>query len=283
MNKNILIINIDSKIPNLALKKIEKYHKEKGDKVIFDFPLMAHKADKIYVSCIFTKNRYLTQEWEKYQKAQIGGTGYNLYTKLPPEIENIKPRINWGFTTRGCIRKCCFCFVPEKEGNIKVIGDIYDIWDNKNKDLVIMDNNILAVPNHFKKICLQLRKEKIRVDFNQGLDIRLLNEDLIQELKTISHKEYKFAWDGKEDLEYKFQWLYKHLKRCTIFVLCGFKNTFEENLEKFNIIKNIGHNGYCMRYETVYKEKRYIQLARWVNQHHIFNTMSFEDFLKKVG
>ena len=67
------------------------------------------------------------------------------------------------------------------------MGDIYDIWDGKSKTLTIMDNNILGKPDHFKKICAQLREEKVRVDFNQGLDIRLLDDTLIKELKTIPH------------------------------------------------------------------------------------------------
>lgn len=277
---NILLIDIDSKIPNLALKKIEKYHLDKGDNVTWNSPLEVCISDKIYVSCIFTKNRNKCIEWE--DKAEIGGTGYDLYKKLPDEIENIKLKINWGFTSRGCIRKCSFCVVPDKEGMIRPVGDIYDIWDGKNKDIVIMDNNILALKDHFKKICSQIRKEKLCVDFNQGLDLRLLNDEFCQELKTIRHKEYKFAWDLEdENMIEKLEYAYANLKRCTIFVICGFpKDNFDLVKNKFEIIKKIGHNGYAMRHENVYYDKKYIQLARWVNQHHIFQSYTFENFLK---
>lgn len=277
---NILIIDIDSKIPNLALKKIEKFHIDKGDKVTWNFPLMRHNADKIYVSCIFTENKDQCKEWEGL--ADIGGTGYDIYKKLPDEIESVKPRINWGKTTLGCPNKCSFCFVPRKEGGIRVdpnSPDIYDIWDGKSRDITEMSNNILALPEHFKKICGQLRKEKLRVDFNQGLDIRLLTDDLIAELKTIRHKEYHFAWDGQEDLTDKFRWLYSELKRCTVYVLCGYSTTFKQDLDKCTRLKEIGHNGYCMRYETVKKDPAYILLATWVNQHHIFQTKTWDEFL----
>jgi len=50
----VLLIDIDSKIENLALKKIEKYHLDKGDEVVWNFPLMP--VDKTYVSCIFSWN-----------------------------------------------------------------------------------------------------------------------------------------------------------------------------------------------------------------------------------
>ena len=53
---NILLLNIDSTIPNLALKKIEKYHKDRGDEVIWDMAI--EQVDKTYVSCIFPKNKY---------------------------------------------------------------------------------------------------------------------------------------------------------------------------------------------------------------------------------
>lgn len=274
---NVAIINIDSKIPNLALKKIEKYHIDRGDTVSWDNELIAHVSDRVYVSCVFTKNKDKCLEW--VGRAEIGGTGWDIKKKLPPEIDSVNPRINWGFTTRGCIRKCPFCFVPEKEGDIHVVGDIYDIWDGKAKELTIMDNNILASGDHFFKICQQIKKEKIIVDFNQGLDVRLLTDDMCSVLKSIRHKEYKFAWDGKERLTDKFRWVYERLGRCTIMVICGFPNdNFHEVMRKFITLKRMGHGACCMRHENVYHMKKYITLARWVNQHHIFHGMSFCQF-----
>ena len=247
------------------------------DEVIWNNPLFAHVVDKIYVSCIFTKNKNLCNEWEG--RADIGGTGYDLKKKLPEEIESIKPKINWGFTTRGCIRKCDFCFVPEKEGKIHSVGDVYDIWDGKSKSLIIMDNNILGLPSHFQTICEQLKKEKIKVDFNQGLDIRLLNNKNVELLKSIKHAEYKFAWDGNEDLTDQLKYAKESFGQCTIFFICGFNRNFEQDLNRANKIKELGHCGYAMRHENVNKNKMYIQLARWVNQHHIFKKMTFEEFL----
>jgi hypothetical protein len=145
-----------------------------------------------------------------------------------------------------------------------------------------MDNNILAIPEHFKKICKQLQKEKLIVDFNQGLDLRLLTDELAGILKQTRHKEYKFSWDNLDwEFEEKLKWVYEKLRRCTIFVLCGFKSTFENDLKKFEIIRKIGHNGYAMRYETVTKDKKYIKLARWVNQHHIFQSFTFKEFIER--
>ena len=98
----VLLIDIDSTIPNLALKKIEKYYIDKGDTVTWNNSLDRLISDKIYVSCIFPENKNKCRDWEG--SAEIGGTGYDIKKKLPEEIEMVKPKINWGFTTRGCIR-----------------------------------------------------------------------------------------------------------------------------------------------------------------------------------
>lgn len=263
----IAIINIDSKIPNLALKKIEKYHLDKGDKVIWDFPLIP--VDKTYVSIVFDWNK---GQANQYPNAEMGGSGYDLHKNLPPEIERIKPKINYGFTTRGCIRNCYFCIVPQKEGKVRIEGDIYDIWDGKSKELVIMDNNILALPKHFKHICAQLRKEKLRVDFNQGLDHRLLTEDLYKELKSLRHiHEIRFAYD---DIKYKptvlkaLALIKKYRKRdweTRWYIYISEKDTFDTVYKRMKLLQEYKQGVYVMRDKKVYKEPMFIALASWGN------------------
>ena len=281
----ISIIDIDSKIPNLALKKIEKYYLDKGEQVEWNNELMALSSEKIYVSCVFTKNRAMCKEWES--RAEIGGTGYDLAIKLPPEIDNIKPRINFGFTTRGCIRNCYFCFVPKKEGKVYIEGDIYDIWDGKSKEIILMDNNILAMPGHFKLVCSQIRKENLKVDFNQGLDHRLLTEDLAQELLTIKHiHEIRFAFDDiafkptvlKAIKILKDKGLRKWGSRWYVYV--GEKDTFDSVFERMNILREQEQCCYVMRDEKVYDKPEYIALASWSNYMGAFKQDPKEIFAK---
>ncbi len=274
----ILLIDIDSKIPNLALKKIEKYHLDQGDKVIWDMPLFAHLSDKIYVSCIFEKNRKLCFHWEG--QAIIGGSGYDIKVKLPEEIEEIKPRINLGFTSRGCIRNCKFCIVPEKEGKVRPVGDLLDLWDGKSKDVVLLDNNILALPDHFKSICKQARDNNIRLDFNQGLDCRLLNQNMINDLKSIRHLELRFAWD---DLSYEKDVvrtidLMKE-QRCAWYLLTGFNTTFKEDLYRAEYLRSRNQVAFIMRYNFS-KDRKLIPLSQWVNKRNWFRGMTWEEFLK---
>ncbi|MAF80085.1 hypothetical protein CL629_03345 [bacterium] len=275
----VLIIDIDSKIPNLALKKIEKYHADRGDEVIWNFPLMKNQVDKIYVSSIFNWNKHLTSEWEGL--AEIGGSGWNLQKTLPKEIDDVKPIINMGFTMRGCTRKCHFCIVPEKEGKSYVVGDIYDLWDGKSKTLVLFDNNILTLPDHFKLICSQIKKEGIKVDFNQGLDIRLMTKETAELLKTIKHEEYRFAFDDLSLVKSVEKGI-KILKDAKInrafwYVYCD--ENFESALERLLILKRLGQRTYLMRDRRVRGIKKYNMLANWSNCLGAMAKMDFFEYI----
>ena len=277
----VLVIDIDSKIPNLALKKVEKYHTDRGDEVMWNMPLAKDIADKIYVSCVFTKNKTRCDIWEGF--AEIGGSGYSLKVKLPPEIESVKPRINYGFTTRGCIRSCKFCIVPEKEGKIRVEGDLLDLWDGRAKQVIIMDNNILALPDQFELVCKQARDNHIKIDFNQGLDHRLLTPNIVEIMTSISHTEYRFAFDYPAYLpsvEKAIKLLRQGgINRCNWYMLVGFDTTPEEDLMRANYLRDNNQRAYVQRYETHYSDPFYIGLARWVNQPHLFVGMTWQEFL----
>ncbi len=214
----------------------------------------------------------------------IGGTGFDLTTQLPPEVENIKPHLNFGFTTRGCIRRCKFCVVPQKEGMIRIEGDLVDLWDGKSKDIKLFDNNILALPEHFAVICQQARVHKLRLDFNQGLDHRLLTPEIVDIMKSISHVEYRFAFDHPNYLptvERAINLLQKNgIKRCNWYVLVGFNTTPQEDISRLNYLRERKQIAYIQRYAARKTELFYVALARWVNQHHIFRGMTWEQFLE---
>lgn len=283
MGKRILIIDIDSKIKNLALYKIAKYYEEKHYEVIWNYPLAKGTVEQIYVSCIFTKNKEKCQEWEGI--AEIGGSGYDILKELPQDMGQIRPRINLGFTTRGCIRKCKFCIVPEKEGAIHIEGDLLDLWDGKSRDIVVLDNNILALPDHFRLICKQARDNGIRLDFNQGLDHRLLDKDIVDELRRTRHIEYRFAFDHpsyQKTVSRAIDLLQEGgIRRCSWYVLVGFDTTIDEDLDRLNYLRSRNQNAYVQRFESCYHKKEYISLARWANQHHLFQALTWEQFKEK--
>jgi hypothetical protein len=268
----VLLINIDSTIPNLALNKCEMYHLERGDEVIWDMPLFALDAERTYVSCIFPENKNKCLPYTSNKNVFIGGSGWDINAKLPPEIDAMKPKINWGFTTRGCIRNCYFCYVPKMEGMIRVVGDIYDFWDGKSKEITIMDNNILALPEHFKMICQQIRKEKLRVDFNQGLDCRLVTDEIAKDILSIKHiQEIRFAFDDirtQPQVEKCIQTLRRNgLKDWGTRWYCYVSptDTFENVYKRMKFLQDNKQAVYVMRDKEITKKPEFIALASWGN------------------
>lgn len=280
----ILLLNIDSKLPNIALKKIEMWHKQRGDEIIWDMPMMLGGTDRAYASCVFTKNRHKLENYKNLSPDLIvGGSGWDFVTMLPSEIEAMKPKINYGFTTRGCIRKCPFCIVPQKEGYIRIVGDLLDLWDGKARKVVMLDNNILALPEHFRMICQQAMENGIKVDFNQGLDHRLLTPDIVGIMANVSHTEYHLAFDDpahKKSVGKAIGMLREGgINRCIWYVLVGYNTTPEEDLARLNYLREMNQRAFLQRYEAHYFDPFYTALADWVNQRHLFATKTFQEFL----
>ena len=108
---NVLLVDVDSKIPNLALMKISAWHKAQGDNVGFAI----ENPDKVYISCVFKKNAGQAKGIARFYPSaeiDIGGSGIDLKKGLPEEIEMIKPdydlypsTYSQDYTTRGCGRK----------------------------------------------------------------------------------------------------------------------------------------------------------------------------------
>lgn len=176
--------------PNLALMKISAWHKARGDTVEWWNPMFPY--DRVYSSKVFTftpECAYLPPDTVK------GGTGYGIYEDLPEEIDAMFPDYSIypdckhaiGFLTRGCIRHCPWCVVPRKEGAIRPYRTWWEIKRPDSRDIVFMDNNILACPHGIEQIRDMIGQD-VRVDFNQGLDARLISPEvaaLLARLKWI--------------------------------------------------------------------------------------------------
>lgn len=173
--------------PNLALMKLSAYHKARGDKVEWWNGLTTF--DKVYSSKIFTfsqENPYLPPNTIK------GGTGYGEYGELPPEVDAMYPDYSIfphckhaiGFLTRGCIRNCSWCIVPTKEGTIRPYQTWRAVKRHDSRDIVFMDNNVLASPFGIEQIEDMIGQD-VRVDFNQGLDARLITRDVAAALSRL--------------------------------------------------------------------------------------------------
>lgn len=279
------IINIDSKIPNLALEKVRKYYIDKGF-TINDQPIFVGIVPT-FISVVFDWNKNKVEKYEGLPNVYIGGSGYDLKSKLPKEIEMVNPKINMGFTTRGCIRECPFCIVPEKEGKIKAVADIYDIWDGKAKEITLFDNNIFAHKKHFKLIASQLIKENLSIDFNQGLDIRLLNNEYCEILEQLKfNKDVRFALDDfnliplvREKLSLLRK--YKIRKNYFFYVISGFDTSFEDDYARLKFLKKENCRPYLQRHKSVKGKRIYTRCSQWVNQFWTFQKYDFKTFIRE--
>lgn len=318
--KKIGLIDVDHhNFPNIALMKISAWHKKLGNSVEWYTPFEHY--DIVYVSKVFS----FSEDWREPINADnviYGGTGYQIenrngkevfdyigsydiigklfYSTLPDIIEHIYPDYSiypmytedtaYGFLTRGCPRGCTFCHVQEKEGMLShKVADLSEFWRGQ-KNIVLCDPNILACRD-WKPLLQQLIDSKACVDFNQGLDIRMMTEEKVEMLSKIKIKEIHFAWDRYQDKDIilpKLK-LFSEIKykdknqghNAIVYVLVNFDTTIEQDLERIYTLREMGYWAYIMIYDKEHADPIYKDLSRWVNNRRIFaRCKRFEDYKK---
>lgn len=290
--------------PSLPLMKLSAYHKAMGDEVEMYMPI--NQYDLVYASKVFSFTDDIdTNSVIQADEVRRGGTGYCINVKngrevfdnsknssLPREIEHIYPdyalypqyKYAVGFLTRGCPRNCGFCVVGEKEGLCsKQDADLNEFWRGQ-KEIKLLDPNILACENN-ESLLKQLAESKARVDFTQGIDIRLTNPDNIELLNKIKVTMLHFAWDNpKQDLTKYFRRFSEHTKiksdrNKVVYVLTNYNSTLEEDLYRIYKLRELGYSPYVMIYQKENAPKVIRRLQRWVNCRWIFHSVErFEDY-----
>lgn len=173
--------------PNLALMKLSAYYKRLGADVGWWLPL--EQYDQVFSSKVFT---FTPEEVMLPPNTMKGGTGYGDMVELPRHIDAMFPDYTLypqcdhaiGFLTRGCIRSCPWCIVPKKEGQIKAYRDWREVKRPDSRDIVFMDNNVLACDHGLEQIQSMIG-QGVRIDFNQGLDARLITSEVAEMLARL--------------------------------------------------------------------------------------------------
>lgn len=312
------LIDVDGhNFPNLPLMKLSAWHKTKGDTVEWYEPLfhsIGEPFDRVYMSKVFS-NEY-TPDFPYFINAKEivkGGSGYcislvdgkEVFDKskdinLPYEIEHIYPDYSiyydkipevrntaYGFLTRGCPRACDFCHVEGMQGRKSIkVADLSEFW-NGQKNIVLLDPNITACRD-WKLLFQQLIDSKAWIDFSQGLDIRMMDEEKTEMLKQMKIKQVHFVWDKYEDKDIvvaKFK-QFKEItqwdkRKLSVYVLTNFDTTHEQDLERIYALRELGYWPYVMVYNKNQLPKRHkaLKVQRWVNMRAVFeSTPKFEDY-----
>lgn len=299
------LIDVDGHhFPNLALMRISSYHKKSGDDVSWWWTDFEH-YNIVYMSKVFS-DAY-SQDVPEPLNADVvikGGTGYQIhlvdgkevYDKetdriLPNEVEkcfpdySIYPQYDFAIsmTSRGCPRGCAFCHVASKEGRCsRKVADVCDFYAGQ-KHIEVLDPNITACRDKHD-LFQQYAETGATVTFNQGLDIRMLTNQDIEDLNRIKVRDIHFAWDNpKDDLEGKFADWAKGFRRKSnvgmVYVLTNYGSTMEENLYRIYKLRDMGYDPYVMVYDKPHAPKEIRALQRWCNNKVIFKSCKkFEEY-----
>lgn len=287
----IALHNADvGKYPNLALMKLSAYHKMRGDDVEWFSALNQHEYDQILSSKVFT---FTPDDMYLPTRSIRGGTGYGLFNPLLEEIEHSCPDYSMyptmdhsmGFLTRGCNRSCEWCIVPKKEGKIRANADINEFTRHQN--VVLLDNNVLAHPHGIAQL-EKIARMGLRVDFNQGLDARLIDDQIARRLGAIKWiRCIRLACDHNSQMPAvrraieHLRWNNANPARISCYVLI---RGISDALERIRFLKGMYVDVFAQPYRDLNGSPptpEQAALARWVNHKAIYKSVTWENYQNK--
>lgn len=275
------ILTPDSKMPNLAAMKISSYHKQLGDEVMLNIPLMP--ADKTYASVLF--------EWTHAPIADVvGGPGLDPSIRLPEEVEACRPDYtlypdmdySLGYTYRACHRACDFCKVKD----MNEPTDHRSIWtfhEAKFKKIALLNNNTFEDPR-WRETFKEIWAADLTVKDHSGYDVRLINKEKALALaKTKFDGQFHIAWDSMKDKERVCKGIWAMLEngvkpyKIMCYVLVGYDTTEEEDIGRIEALRDWDIDPFVMPFNK--NDPYQKRLARYVNRKAIFNSVKWEDYV----
>lgn len=196
---------------------------------------------------------------------------------------------NATFTSRGCPRRCSFCAVPQIEGDLVELDD----WETKS---IVCDNNLLAYSQkHFDTVIDALKPVR-GVDFNQGLDARLLTGYHTDRLAELDLAKVRLAWDRINAETAVMAAIDKIRKagvpksKITVYILIGFRDGPEDALYRLETIRSIGILPFAMRFQPLdslqknsyvgknWTDRELRDFSRYWNRQRFFRNIPFAEF-----
>jgi len=191
--------------------------------------LFLPSADEVHVSVSFTwdidEGKRLAEAWANhYPVVKLGGPAIDGEDGEFEPGMYVKEGVT--FTSRGCIRRCPWCLV---DSPLRLL-EIKPGW-------IIQDNNILATGReHIAKVFEMLKSQPRAAKFAGGLDCRLIDDWVAEELKMLRISEAFLAADTSVALKplteavERLDFLSRNQLRC--YVLCAYENETPEEAEK---------------------------------------------------
>lgn len=298
---NVALLAVDSNYPNLALMKISAWHKSQGDTVEWYNPFDTY--DRLYMAKVFS----FTPDYG-FVIANVrgevvrGGTGYDIRSSLPGDMDRLQPdyslypavdsRTSYGFLTRGCPNRCRWCVVPQKEGGIRPYMDVDDITLHGERPYaVLMDNNVLACDYGLSQL-EKIAERGYHVDFNQGLDARLVTLDVARLLARVKWiKRIRFGCDTTAQIvecERAIQLVRQAGYKGEFFLYCILID-FAESYHRLNYWRKYK---YVLPHAQPYRDlnnphQRIPQwqkdMAHWADRKELYRSCDFKDFSPRKG
>ncbi len=259
----ILLLDVDSRLPNLALMKLSRYFKEQGRRVVLARrQAFAGGVEAVYASAVFPRP-YTQKLVDKLRKHYgnsliVGGSGVDVRMRHPKEVEqtpadySLYPELGdraIGFITRGCPFHCPFCIVPLKEGKNRQVAALDDLLTDGRRKLILLDDNILA-HHRAEEFLQEMAAHKVEVNFNQTLDLNLVDREKARLLKRIrcstlrfTRRVYHFSLNDHrnlDELRRKYQ-MFGFGSRDNVEFICmyGFNTTLAEDVERFRFLRSL--------------------------------------------
>ena len=272
-----LLVDVDGRMPNVALMELSAHLAGEGWKreLVRGADWRREGADRVLASCVFdfdSSRRRVAQMREYYgTRLTLGGSGVDVDLRLPPEIEGAVADYGLyaelgdraiGFLTRGCPRKCRFCIVPRKEGLPRQVATIDDLLQGSREELILLDDNLLAHPDA-DRFLEEMAGRRLAVNFNQTLDIRLVDAHRARLLRTIpcsnakfTRRNYHFSLnDARElDLVRRNYGLFGFTAGDNVQFVCmyGYDTSLAEDVKRFAFLKSLpGAYVFVQRYRPV--------------------------------
>jgi len=208
-------------------------------------------ADEVHVSVTFTwdiaEGKRLVEAWSQYYSTvRLGGPAFGDPGNGFAPGMYVKPGVT--FTSRGCPNRCPWCFVPKREGRLRLL-DIKPGW-------IVQDNNLLATPHsHQERVYAMLKAQRKGATFKGGLEAARVDDWVLEQLRELRINEVFLAADTKAALPAlrravdKLAFLGRNSNKLRCYVMIGYDETIDQGQARLEAVWEAG----CLPFAQLYR------------------------------